>query len=90
MSLTRVLRGLYAEPHWLRYIFSFKHKVISSVCDQEKVVLIQFYEIIIFKILLIAINPSENITCAICTIASAAVSFTGTGNRSFVWTGQKI
>jgi hypothetical protein len=33
---------------WLmtRYNFSFKHKGISSLCDQEKVVLFQFDKII--------------------------------------------
>ena len=30
-----------------RYNFSFKHKVVSSLCDQEKAVLFQLYGIIL-------------------------------------------
>lgn len=41
--------------------YSFKHNVMLSLCDPEKVVLLKFYSIILYFFMLRAINQFENI-----------------------------
>ena len=50
------------ESMQTRCDFSGKHKGILSVCDQENVVLVEFYEVILYSFMWRALNPAENTT----------------------------